>query len=490
MRVKLSSNNYHFIFIIIILVISAFTHLWNAAGFPDVFFDEGAYMHRAMHVLKGLGPEEGSLYDHPFFGQIFLASIFASIGYPHSLNLSDSADSISTLYLIPRIIMGILAIIDTFLIYKIADKRYGKNAALISAVLFSMMPITWITRRILLDSILLPFLLLSILAALQAKDSKHSTLLILLSGVCLGLAIFTKIPAFTAMPLIGSLVFFYSRRRFKILGLWLIPVILIPLAWPIQSVESGHLSNWIHDVFYYQTHRTGGSDLYAISKTFSHLDPLLFWLAAAALIFAAIRKDSFIIVWFVPFVIFLYLIGYNQYFYWIPVLPVMCIVIGAMIVKLAEKIPQKQIAKACMIITIFGIGTFGMVNLVQIVTTDMASAQYASISYVVNDTKYTNNALILAGPTYSWILDDVYHKKNVWVYYYALFAPLYPKTMFVSDQHFHFDLNLGKQLVDLYNSTHTIATFDGSLSKYDTSHYPYQNLYYTTEGSHIEIRIR
>ncbi|MDE1812955.1 MAG: glycosyltransferase, partial [Thaumarchaeota archaeon] len=206
----------------------------------------------------------------------------------------------------------------------------------------------------LLDSILLPFLLLSILAALQAKDSKHSTLLILLSGVCLGLAIFTKIPAFTAMPLIGSLVFFYSRRRFKILGLWLIPVILIPLAWPIQSVESGHLSNWIHDVFYYQTHRTGGSDLYAISKTFSQLDPVLFWLAVAALIFAAIRKDNFIIVWFVPFVIFLYLIGYNQYFYWIPVLPVMCIAVGIMIVKLAEKIPQKQIAKACMIITIFG----------------------------------------------------------------------------------------------------------------------------------------
>ena len=206
LSVKLSSSNYHYVFIIMILAISAFTHLWNASGFPDIFFDEGAYMHRAMHVLKGLGPEEGALYDHPFFGQIFLASIFTSIGYPHSLNLSDSANSVSTLYLIPRIIMGILAIIDTLLIYKIADKRYGKNVALISAVLFSVMPITWITRRILLDSILLPFLLLSILAALQAKNSKHSTLLILLSGTCLGLAIFTKIPAFTAMPLIGSLV--------------------------------------------------------------------------------------------------------------------------------------------------------------------------------------------------------------------------------------------------------------------------------------------
>ena len=490
MSLRLSSNNHHRILIISILVISAFTHLYNAAGFPDIFFDEGAYMHRAMHVLKGLGPEEGALYDHPFFGQIFLAGVFTAIGYPHSLNPSDKVDSISMLYLIPRILMGILALADTFLIYKISDKRYGKNVALISAALFSVMPITWIFRRILLDSILLPFLLLSILAALYSKDSKCSTLLVLLSGVCMGLAIFTKIPAFTIMPLVGSLVFFYNRKRFKMLGLWLIPVIMIPLAWPAQSIESGHFSNWIHDVFYYQTHRVGGSDLYTISKTFVQMDPVLFWLAAAALVFATIRRDYFILTWFVPFAIFLYLIGYNQYFYWIPVIPVMCIAVGVLIGKLSERTPRKQIAKMCMIIVISGISIFGMTNLVDIITTDMTSAQYAAISYVVNDTKYTNNALILAGPTYSWILDDVFHKKNVVVYYYALSSPLYPKVVFVSDPHFHFDLNLGKQLVDLYNSTHAVSTFDGSLSRYNTIHYPYQNLYYTTEGSHIEVRVR
>ena len=488
MSVKLS--NYHYLLIITILTISAFTHLWNVAGFPDIFFDEGAYMHRAMHVLKGLGPEEGALYDHPFFGQIFLAGVLGAVGYPQSLHISADPSSISLLYLVPRLVMGILAVADTFLIYKIADKRYGKNAALISAALFSVMPISWIFRRILLDSILLPFLLLSILAALYSKESKYSTLLVLLSGACLGLAIFTKIPAFTIMPLVGSLVFFYNRKRFKVLGLWLIPVIMIPLAWPAQSIESGHLSNWIHDVFFYQTHRVGGADLYTISKTFVQMDPVLFWLAASALVFAAIRKDHFILAWFAPFVIFLYLIGYNQYFYWIPVIPVMCIAAGVLIVKLSENIPKKQIAKMCMIIAILGISIFGMTNLVDIITTDMTSAQYAAISYVVNDTKHTSNAIILAGPTYSWILDDVFHKKNVGVYYYALSWPIYTKVVLVSDPHFFYDLNLGRQLVDLYNSTHVVSVFDGSLSRYNTMHYPYQNLYYTTEGNHIEIRVR
>jgi len=491
LSLRLGSNNYHRILIIAVLAISGFTHLWNAAGFPDIFFDEGVYMHRTMHVLKGLGPEEGAYYDHPFFGQLFLAGVLGAIGYPHSLNLSNGISSVSTVYLIPRILMGLLAVVDTLLIYKIADKRYGKNVAIISAILFSVMPITWIFRRILLDSILLPFLLLSIFAAMQSKDSKRGTWLVLLSGVCMGLAIFTKAPAFTMMPLVGSLVFFYNRKRLKMLGLWLIPVFLIPLAWPAQSVESGHLSNWIHDVFYYQTHRSGGSDLYTISKTFSQIDPVLFWLASAALVFAAIRRDYLIITWMTPFVIFLYLIGYNQYFYWIPVIPVMCIAAGVLIVKLSEKIPRKKIANMCMIISVLAIGIFGITNLVDIITTDMTSAQYAAMSYILNDTKYTSNKIIFAGPTYSWVLDDVFHKKNTLVYYFALTWSTNPsKYVLVSDPHIHFDFSLGKQIADLYNSTRIIYSFNGSLAKYNTQHYPYQNLYYTTEGNHLEIRVK
>lgn len=491
MSTQISFRNYHHVIIITILIISAFTHLWNVAGFPDIFFDEGAYIHRAFHILSGQGPEEGKLYDHPFFGQIFLAAVFTIIGYPHSLNSTSSIDSISVIYLVPRALMGILAIVDTFFIYKIADKRYGKKIALISSTLFAVMPITWIFRRVLLDTILLPFLLLSVLAALYSKDSKHNSLLVLLSGVCLGLAVFTKIPAFTMIPLIGSLVFFYNHRSLKVLGIWLIPVIAIPLAWPIQSIEAGHFSNWIHDVFYYQTHRVGGADLYDITKSFAWIDPVLFSLAVTGLGFAAIRKDYFIISWFAPFMIFLYLIGYNQYFYWIPVIPVMCIAASVFIVRLSEKIPKKKITQTCMIVVILAVGIFGFVNLVQVITTNMTSAQYSAISFVLNDTKDTEGASIFTSPTNSWVLDDVFHKRNVWIHYYLLSYPIYTKkVVLVADPHFFLDFNLGKQLGDLYNSTHTIATFDGEISKHNTSHYPYQSLYYTEEGSRIEIRIK
>ncbi|HEX2614825.1 MAG TPA: hypothetical protein VHL10_04980, partial [Nitrososphaera sp.] len=59
--------------ILIPLVLSAFTHLWNATGFPDLFYDEGIYMRRAMTVLEHQNPQENPYYyDHPLFGQIFL----------------------------------------------------------------------------------------------------------------------------------------------------------------------------------------------------------------------------------------------------------------------------------------------------------------------------------------------------------------------------------------------------------------------------------
>ena len=112
------------------LALSAFTHLWNAVGFPDQAPDDGTYIRRALRVLGGLGPQQDTFYDHPYFGQIFLGTIFTLIGYPNlevpsvPASVQDLERSIEMLYTIPRILMGLLAVADTFLIYKIAERRY------------------------------------------------------------------------------------------------------------------------------------------------------------------------------------------------------------------------------------------------------------------------------------------------------------------------------------------------------------------------------
>src|SRR5215831_4195551 len=190
------------LFIITPLVLSAFVHLWNPKGFPPLYFDEGIYMRRAFNMLETHSPQEDPyFYDHPYFGQIFLAGIFWMTGYPSSLHPSvNSIESIEKLYSFPRILMGIIAIIDTFLVYKISERRYGRNVAFIASTLFAAMPITSLLMRVLLDGIQLPFLLSSIFFAERVDimgliTENRRFVIALISGALLGLAIFTKIPA-------------------------------------------------------------------------------------------------------------------------------------------------------------------------------------------------------------------------------------------------------------------------------------------------------
>lgn len=470
-----------------LLVLSGFTHLWNAVGFPDVFFDEGVYMRRAMHVLEGLGPQEAYFHDHPFFGQIFLASYLAAVGFPNSLHPSASASSVATLYLAPRILMGLLAVVDTFLIYKIAENRYGTKVALISSLFFAVMPITWLVRRILLDSILLPFLLLSILLALNSKNSSHKNLMVLLSGICMGIAIFTKIPAFAMIPLVAGLVYFYNGKSLKLVALWMLPVVLMPMLWPLQSIEAGQFNLWIGDVLG-QTQRHSAGLTYML-YSFLNMDPVLFVLGTAGIIFCISRRDYFILMWVVPFLLFLLAIGYNQYFYSIPILPVFCISASVMIARTIGCIKREKLGKSLPYV-VLGIGAFGLASTMLIITTDMTSSEFQAASFVLQHVRDDDSkTTILASPTYSWIFNDVFHRQNVFLdYSLVLWQKITtPHVLLVVGPHYMIDIGRGN-LSQLDNDSKLIASFDGNVQKYDLALYPYTNLKVNYEGSHIEIK--
>src|SRR4029079_5561659 len=88
------------------------------------------------------------------------------INYP-SVEVIGNSNTVEQLYLIPRVIMGIFAVADTFLMYRITEYSYGRNVSIVASVLFAVMPFTWLTRRIFLESIQLPFILTSILLILN-----------------------------------------------------------------------------------------------------------------------------------------------------------------------------------------------------------------------------------------------------------------------------------------------------------------------------------
>jgi hypothetical protein len=486
------------------LALSTFTHMWNTTGFPDLFYDEGIYMRRAMHVLDGLGPQESYYHDHPYFGQLFLAGVFKIIGYPNLLNSSvtttkGNIHSIKMLYLIPRILMGILAVIDTFLVYKISERRYDRNVAFIASVLFAIMPITWLIRRILLDTIQLPFLLSSILFAVYyTKDLKSSSnnnkriISVLLSGIFLGLSIFTKVPVFTMIPLVSFLIFTNNNRNLKTLGLWFIPVILIPLLWPAQGIMSGQFSQWLGDILW-ETQRQNGGFSSAITF-FVQVDPALLLLGTAGLIFAAIKRDSLLLLWVIPFIIFLSVTGFVQYFYWIPILPAFSIATARIIAYLAKKrINGKKLQQIVLFVITSGIGIFGLVSTTALVISNVSS-QFEAAAFVAKYLQINNNnnnITVISSPIYSWIFSYIYNSGHVFPDYRdLLFYPIQTKKiLLIADHHFKSNMGSGEQLQTIYNNTTIIATFNGGVIDYDLGRYPFTSMIANYEGSIVEIRV-
>ena len=455
-------------------------------------------MRRTMHVLEGLGPQESYFYDHPFFGQVFLAATLGIIGYPNSMNPdSGNIHSIEMLYIVPRIIIGILAIIDTLIIYKISERYYNWRVALFASLLFAVMPMTWLTRRILLDSILLPFLLSSIFFSIYLRYSKRKFLPILISGISLGLAIFTKTPIVAILPLVAVLIFKNSNKNLKMIGLWFVPVILIPLIWPAHAAYFGQFDLWLKDIIW-QTQRHDSGGFGSIVTSFFSIDPVLLTLSSAGIVFAAIQKNYLLLLWIIPFVIFISVIGFSQYFYWIPILPACCIAIAVFIIRMLENIANPKFRRIVLFAVTSGILIFGLINNIMLITTNISS-QFQAAAFTLkylqenndNNIKNDSDVTLISSPVYSWIFNYVFNKQHVFSDYRdLLYLPVQTKKIIlIADPHFKSNIGSGGELRDKYENTRIIKTFKGDVFNFDLRKYPYTSMVKNYEGSIIEVRI-
>lgn len=495
--------------VLVPLILSAYTHLWNVTGFPSVHIDEAHYMRRAMLVINGMGPQESAstgyprTYDHPYFGQLFLGGILELIGYPNMYYSGDNAHSIEMLHFIPRIIMGILAVIDTFLLYGILQIRYNRTVALISAILFAVMPMTWLLRRVYLDTLLMPFLLASILFALYIQKSRNENskpmysrridyrVFVLLSGIFLGLTIYTKIPAITFIPLIGYLIYLNSRKV-RILIIWLVPVILIPFIWPLYSVIAGQSDLWVQWVLW-QTERD--KPLGRSLNSFFQIDPIITIGGVAGLVLAALWKDFFPLVWIAPFIAFSFLIGYVQYFHLIVIFPAFCTAFGILIDSVQGRI--KKHLKIYSNIIIISISIFGIVITTTLITLNVNSANYDIYTSIAHYLPSDGKQVTLIG-SHWWDWNSYWLTRFVMNKDHEMIDPMFDtyfrapvktdKVLFVDDPNFEeaFSRNIrGANIVEirqLYDNSKPVVVFHDNMTKGYNNNYPFNILEIMTEN--------
>ena len=506
------------ILIMIPLLLSTYSHLWNPLGFPAIHIDEGHYMRRAMLVLEGKGPQESAAtgyprtYDHPYFGQLFLAGALGLVGYPGVLNPDTTLSSIQELHLVPRILMGILAVIDTFLLFNIAERRYGTAIAVTASILFAIMPFTWVFRRISLEAILMPFLLTSILLSLHVRDSKNiqnkallnleskfqinGNVLILLSGIFLGLAIYTKIPAFTMIPLVGTLIFFYSGKSVRKVGIWLVPVLTIPLLWPLYSVLVGQSDLWQHWVLW-QSERDPSETITFVSAltNFFKLDPLITILGISGIAFSAIRKDFLPLIWISPLLIFSYFIEWVQYFHLLYIFPAMCLG-SAILLDNVQKIIARHFHRIISYSVTLSIIATGLVITTMLISLNVNTSYYQVYATIAQEIPDTSNNKVQSNVTvigsHFWVWDSYWITQYVLDMPHELIDPHLDRrfnepvetnnVLFVDDPIFLKSIsrkinseNLDK-IKDLYNNSTEVASFMDNVTSRQTNNYPYNAL--------------
>jgi hypothetical protein len=523
------------ILLLIPLILSSFTHLWNPAQFPSFHVDEGVYIRRALHTLNDLGPHDPdskfdhpqsstSSYDHPFFGQIFLAGIFKIINFPQYLNAYPNSENIERLFDTPRLIMGVLAVIDTVIIYKIGERRFNPAVGLFSALLFAVMPSTWFTRRVVLDSIVLPFVLTSILLALETRfHLRHFNTISFLSGISLGLAIFTKIPSFTMIALIAYLICesggresLLSKRNSKAIISFMIPAIGIPLIWPAFAFFAGDMNQWFEGVFWQATQReTENKGLFDVLDSVSKTDPVLLILGGIGIIYLAVRREFIGVLWILPYFLLLYHVGWVNHFHLILIIPILCIAFAKMIYDLPYIIRLKKNKIMISSTIAVGIVVFGIISTTILISTNLSYIQLKTASYIGN-TVYTNNSnfysnnagttlnnntkdrvTIISGPIYSWIYKYVFGDQFAFSHIrdtqpintekiILVVDPIYKRAVAKSDTE---NQTQAARLIGIYNNSDVAIVFEKLPANYSKKTYPFTGINSADSGlTTTEIR--
>ena len=206
------------------------------------------------------------------------------------------------------------------------------------------------------------------------NTKRRNMIIVLISGILFGLACFTKESAVTLIPLLIYLAFTGSPldqtglKRARTVAIWLIPVVIIALIWPIYAVTVNQFDNWLNGVLYQAGRDEKGMQM-ALSSLFE-IDPVFAILSGAAVILNILdivvfkRRDLLLFFWCLPYFLFLLFVGGAvKYFHFIILLPVLSINIAILIIFISKSIKLRNITVNPFVI-------LGVVAFVGLISTD------------------------------------------------------------------------------------------------------------------------
>jgi 4-amino-4-deoxy-L-arabinose transferase-like glycosyltransferase len=168
--------------IVLGLLITLGAHAFNMFNFPRYDLDEGTYMENAWAILHGMLSPYAYGYGHPPLAWIQIAAWVQLVG-----GFFSFGDAVNT----GRVLMLFYALGSALLVYLIV-RRLGssRTAGLLAMMLFALSPLAIIyQRQVLLDNVGTFWFLLSLYLMVVGESR---LLFLVLSGLCMGVAILSK----------------------------------------------------------------------------------------------------------------------------------------------------------------------------------------------------------------------------------------------------------------------------------------------------------
>jgi hypothetical protein len=237
------------------------------------------------------------------------------------------------------------------------------------------------------------------------------------------------------------------------------------------------------------------------------MDPILLTLGITGAIFAAIiKRDFFVMLWIIPFVIFASVIEWVVYFHWVLLLPVFCIAAAILIEDLSKRIirTKKKVQQLLLFSITSGIGIFGLISTIMLVTNNFFLSQFEAAAFVVqnlrDNTSNGSNITIISGPIYSWIFRYVFNQDHVFSHPRDSSQPITKRIVLMDDTAYRHVLSeaLAKKEIEdkkqiemlnkLYNNTNIIASFVDNGVQYNYRLYPYISII-DCLSSNIQVRM-
>jgi hypothetical protein len=251
-----------------------------------------------------------------------------------------------------RLVAVIFSLLSMWVVFEFAYRMYGPKIALISSILFGIMPgYFWLSRMTMIETMLVFFFTVSMLFFFNWLRN-HQIWSLALSGVALGLGFLTKYQILVAgIIMIASILLLcrgHLKAKFLRFPLLILIVVAIAIPWINESYQiytSKMLDKWMYALQVGNPEKLAYStrfDLpvwlqvpmfYLIEMTWPYSDvhPISLFLYIFGLLglgyFAWRRKpeDKFLLTWFFVVYIFFTLISNKHWRYVIPIFPVLAI---------------------------------------------------------------------------------------------------------------------------------------------------------------------